>query len=110
MYPAPAATAATGDADAAGLVRACTALWTATLSLMAAFMQNPAPAHRCLLARRIANNLHVLAQQECFTAECRATFGRLSRRWNARASALAGHADRPRGGVGPWLTTLLRSR
>jgi len=36
------------------LAAANRALWTATLALMTAFMQSTAPAHRYLLARRIA--------------------------------------------------------
>ena len=45
------------NADTLALSRACSALWTATLSLMAAFMQTSAPAHRYLIARKIARNL-----------------------------------------------------
>ena len=48
-------------ASACPLERACVALWSATLSLMAAYMQQPAPAHRLLLARRIAANFDILA-------------------------------------------------
>ena len=62
--------------DAAALADACRALWLATLGLMTAFMQQPAPAHRLLLARRIARNLETLAAQDCFSADCRATFAR----------------------------------
>lgn len=82
------------------LSQACAALWTATLALMTAFMQTPAPAHRYLIARKIAKNLHLLHEQDCFTAECRLIFSNLSRRWNAKADDLAPREDRPRGGFG----------
>ncbi len=80
------------------LAQASRALWIATLSLMTAYMQNPAPAHRLLLARRIARNLDTLAHQECFAAGCRATFERLARRWQARAGQAAPEAP-VRGGL-----------
>jgi hypothetical protein len=70
------------------LSQACSALWLATLSLMTAFMQAQAPAHRLQLARRIAGNFRTLQQQECFSADCRERFARLGRRWQARADAL----------------------
>jgi hypothetical protein len=66
------------------------ALWLATLALMSAFMQNQAPAHRLLLARRIARNFDTLRQQECFSPECRGRFARLVTRWNAQADRLQG--------------------
>lgn len=90
------------DADvlSLSLSRACGALWIATLSLMAAFMQTSAPAHRCLLARKISRNLATLQEQECFTLACRASFSRLSRHWNEKAEQLARQEDRPRGGLG----------
>lgn len=84
----------------AQLARACTALWTATLSLMVAFMQTRAPAHRYLIARRIARNLATLNEQECFSAQSRATFSKLARRWNDKADRLAREEQRPRGGIG----------
>ena len=84
--PAPAAAPA---APALQLAQACRALWVATLSLMTAFMQMQAPAHRYLLARRIARNLETLAGQECFDAGCRARFARLAPRWRARAQQFA---------------------
>jgi hypothetical protein len=71
------------------LSQASRALWSATLSLMTAYMQHQAPAHRLLLARRIARNLDTLARQECFTSGCRATFGRLALRWQGLADQLA---------------------
>ena len=67
------------------LAAANRALWTATLALMTAFMQTPAPAHRYLLARRIARNLETLSGQDCFDQGCRATFARLATRWQARS-------------------------
>jgi hypothetical protein len=88
------------DPHAVTLSRACTALWTATLALMTAFMQTPAPAHRLLIARKIARNLRVLHEQDCFTAECRVIFSNLSQRWTAKADVLARQEDRPRGGSG----------
>lgn len=75
--------------QAAQLAAASRALWTATLALMTAFMQVPAPAHRCLLARRIARNLETLAGQDCFDAGSRASFARLSDRWLARSRSYA---------------------
>ena len=82
---------ATGPArqQAVRLADASRALWMATLSLMTAFMQTPAPAHRCLLARRISRNLDTLSRQECFDAGCRARFERLARRWQSRAEQFA---------------------
>lgn len=71
------------------LAAANRALWLATLGLMTAFMQMPAPAHRLQLARRIARNFETLAQQECFDRGCQASFERLGRRWQARALQLA---------------------
>ncbi|HSV35399.1 MAG TPA: hypothetical protein VLI46_07570 [Ramlibacter sp.] len=80
----------------AALTQAAAALWSATLSLMVAFMHNTAPAHRYLIARRIANNFATLRQQECFAPECRATFGRLFERWTRKAERLSPHAATPR--------------
>ncbi|MCR6679031.1 hypothetical protein NVV43_26420, partial [Escherichia marmotae] len=54
----PSAVPASEHAQA--LADACRALWLATVSLMTAFMQTQAPAHRLLLARRIARNLDTL--------------------------------------------------
>ena len=70
------------------LPQARRALWLATLSLMAAFMQTQAPAHRLLMARRIARNFDTLREQECFSDECRVRFGRLAARWRAQAERL----------------------
>ncbi|TFZ02509.1 hypothetical protein EZ313_14705 [Ramlibacter henchirensis] len=66
------------------------ALWLATLSLMTAFMQTQAPAHRCLMARRIARNFETLREQECFSQDCRRQFARLGARWHAQADRLQG--------------------
>jgi hypothetical protein len=97
------------DADALALSRACTALWVATLSLMAAFMQTPAPAHRYLIARKIARNLATLREEECFTPACRARFSKLSQRWSDKADQLARQEDKPRGGLG-FLLPLWKAR
>jgi hypothetical protein len=71
------------------LQQASAALWLATLSLMTAFMQTGAPAHRYLLARRIARNLDTLRHQECFPQRTRETFAKLSKRWHGRAEQLS---------------------
>ena len=97
-------------ADAFALSRACAALWMATLSLMTAFMQTAAPAHRYLLARKIAKNLSVLREQDCFTAECRMIFSNLAQRWTAKADQLAQPEDGPRGGIGLLQPAMLRLR
>lgn len=97
------------DDQALALSRACTALWVATLSLMAAFMQTPAPAHRYLIARKIARNLATLHEEECFTADCRARFANLSQRWSDKADQLGRQEDRPRGGIG-FLQPLWKAR
>lgn len=107
-----ATTVACGDraSETLALTRACTALWVATLSLMTAFMQTPAPAHRYLIARKIAKNLHLLREQEeVFTAECRMIFADLARRWTAKAERLA-PGDRPRNGMGLLQRVALKVR
>ena len=81
------------------LAQANRALWVATLSLMTAYMQTPAPAHRYLLARRVARNLDTLSRQECFDAGCRASFSRLARRWQVRAEQVAPEGPRPAGAL-----------
>jgi len=92
------AAAAPSAAQLAALTEACGSLWLATLSLMTAFMHQPAPAHRYLLARRIANNLDTLRQQECFDAATRASFSKLATRWQRKADLLSpGAARRPAG-------------
>lgn len=97
LSPPPAA-AAPERGQAAVLADACRALWLATLSLMTAFLQTQAPAHRCLLARRIAGNLRTLSGQPCFDDACRATFARLSDRWSAQAEQYAPSENRSGGG------------
>jgi hypothetical protein len=82
------------------LAAACRALWLATLGLMTAYMQVQGPAHRVLLARRIAFNLETLSQQESFGADCRGRFRMLASRWQARAASLAPRQDRRRDGTG----------
>ena len=114
MHTDTAAEAAATDHrrnDSEALARACTALWVATLSLMTAFMQTHAPAHRHLIARKIAKNLGILCQETCFTAECRMIFSNLSQRWSAKAEQLAQHGstdERPRGGIGMLQTAMLK--
>lgn len=91
------------------LTHACTALWVATLSLMTAFMQTTAPAHRYLIARKIARNLATLREEEAvFSAECRMIFNNLSQRWSANADRLAPR-ERPRGGMGLLQAALLKA-
>jgi len=92
------AAAAPSAAQLAALSQACGSLWLATLSLMTAFMHQPAPAHRYLLARRIANNLATLREQECFDAPTRASFSKLAARWQRKADLLSPAAtERPAG-------------
>jgi len=78
------------------LHEASRALWLATLSLMTAFMHTQAPAHRYLIARRIARNFETLTNQDCFPADCRQRFARLGARWHRHADRLQG---RPEPGV-----------
>ena len=91
------------------LTRACNALWVATMALMTAFMQNPAPAHRDLIARKIARNLGTLREQDCFTTECRMIFSNLAAHWITRADQLAVNDERPRGGIGLLRPRLLKA-
>jgi hypothetical protein len=101
--------AGTRISESLALSRACAALWVATLSLMTAFMQTNAPAHRYLIARKIAKNLGMLCEEPCFTAECRLIFSNLSRRWTARADQLAPDEHR-RQGIGLLQAALSRLR
>ena len=104
LIPHSPAPAQTSVSPALQLAQASRALWSATLALMAAFMQTPAPAHRYLLARRIGRNFKTLSEQECFDAGCRARFGRLAARWLTRSEEFAPEGTaRPRGG---WLRLL----
>jgi len=112
MKPLPSAQAAAASAPAAAdpsqmraLAQACQSLWSATLSLMTAFMQTPAPAHRLMLARRIARNYCTLADQPCFDDKTRASFSRLNARWAAKVERLTpGYQEA--GALG-WLRKLL---
>lgn len=98
---------ALSESDRRALAGASYALWLATLSLMTAFMQNPAPAHRLLLARRISSNFDTLRQQDCFATVNRQAFERLALRWQEQARLLA-PAPRPAGlGIGALLSGLL---
>jgi hypothetical protein len=92
LSPTAAPAALVGPA-AVQLAQANRALWIATLSLMTAFMQTPAPAHRYLLSRRIARNFETLSGQDCFDTGCRASFGRLAKRWQARSEQFAPDQD-----------------
>lgn len=85
---APSASPPPASSPPDQLAIASRALWLATLSLMTAFMQTPAPAHRLLLSRRIARNFRTLADQECFDSGCRTRFLRLAARWQSRAEGL----------------------
>jgi hypothetical protein len=91
------------------LQQASVALWLATLSLMTAFMQTSAPAHRYLLARRIARNLDTLRNQECFPQRTRETFAKLSRRWQGRAEQLSPAPAAPAGFLGRLQRVFVRS-
>ncbi len=114
MHQEPAAHAAPDEArarDQLALTRACSALWVATLSLMTAFMQTAAPAHRYLIARKIARNLGMLRNEEAvFSPECRMIFGNLAQRWSAKADRLAPTQEPPRDGVGLLQAALARLR
>ena len=77
------------------LAEASRALWSATLSLMTAFMQTQAPAHRYLLARRISRNFDTLSRQDCFDTGCRSSFTRLAARWQARAEQFSPTPTQP---------------
>ena len=114
MKVVPAAEAVPNEAaandDRLALQRACAALWVATLSLMTAFMHNNAPAHRYLIARKIAKNLTMLGEEEqVFTVESRMTFSVLAQRWTAKADQLARQNERPRGGAGLLQPGLLKT-
>ena len=98
---ADAATAESRARDKLALTQACSALWVATLSLMTAFMQTAAPAHRHLIARKIARNLAMLREEEAvFSPECRMIFNNLAQRWSAKADRLAPGQERPRDRMG----------
>ena len=86
--------------DQAALSQACGTLWLATLSLMTAFMQTHAPAHRRLLAQHIARNFETLQSQECYSPRTRASFARLARRWQRRADGSSATGEAGEGVVG----------
>lgn len=88
------------------LAQACSALWLATLSLMTAFMQTRAPAHRLLLARRITRNFQTLQRQDCFSTDCRERFARLALRWDGQARDCGPEQDQPQGGGRGMLAAL----
>ena len=104
----PSRYAGATEAQVAALTQACNALWAATLSLMVAFMQTQAPAHRYLMARKIARNFATLQEEECFTPESRESFARLAARWTVKADRLAPQPDRPHGGIRMLLPEFLR--
>lgn len=79
------------------LEQACNALWLATLSLMTAFMQTAAPAHRYLLAHRIARNFDTLRAQECYGDDARERFAKLAQRWARKADLLSPQPHEPPG-------------
>jgi hypothetical protein len=91
------------------LEQASIALWFATLSLMTAFMHTGAPAHRYLLARRIARNFDTLRSQECFAPGTRASFEKLARRWHRRAEELSPTRAAPAGLFGRLQRVFARS-
>ena len=97
-------------AELQALSQACSSLWLATLSLMTAFMHQPAPAHRYLLARRIARNFGTLREQpEAFDRATLEQFARLEERWTTKAERLSPQrAEAP--GVFARLQRLLTSR
>ena len=99
---APVAQPAAHADQVQALAEACHALWSATLSLMVAFMHTSAPAHRYLLARRIARNYETLLREgDCFTPEARASFAKLASRWADKAEKLSPQQQgRPTGGLG----------
>lgn len=100
MNPVPS------KAELAALSQACASLWLATLSMMTAFMQQPAPAHRLLLARRIARNFATLqAQPECYSRTTLEKFAQLEQRWRLKAERLSPAGEEQASGV---LTRLQR--
>jgi len=66
-------------------------------------MHTGAPAHRYLLASRIARNLSTLREQECFNETTRVKFSRLALRWKKKADALSPAAPRRRSLFERWL-------
>ena len=102
-------TAAPSTAELAALSQACSSLWLATLSLMTAFMTQPAPAHRYLLARRIARNFATLREQpECFSAATLKKFEAMEARWTKKAERLSPVREEPAGVLGRLQRLLAR--
>ena len=97
MPSSPAASSLSALSDS--LAAANRALWLATLGLMTAYMQTQAPAHRYLLAGRIARNFQTLSTQDCFDSTCRARFDRLAQRWQANAARCAPEPAPATGGL-----------
>jgi hypothetical protein len=95
----PFAASLAADQPPLTLQQACNALWLATLSLMTAFMQTAAPAHRYLLARRIARNFTTLRDQECYSDDARESFAKLAQKWERKAQLLSPHREEPQEGV-----------
>ena len=94
--------------QAAQLAQACHALWLATLSLMTAFMQAPQPAHRLLLARRVARNLRTLQERPSpFDEKSLAKFAQLQQRWDRKVQALSPEGEQVESGAMGWLRRLL---
>jgi hypothetical protein len=95
--------------DLQDLAEACKALWLATLSLMTAYMRTQAPAHRHLLARRIASNLRTLHAQPCYGPDTCERFERLAHRWEGLARQHhPDHPPAPREGLLALLRRLAR--
>lgn len=97
MQSHPADTALAPSDPQQALAQACNSLWLATLSLMTAYMHNAAPAHRYLLAKRIARNFSTLHEQECFGPGTRSRFARLAQKWERTAQTLSPHTEQPTG-------------
>ena len=86
--------------EAHTLTLACNALWLATLSLMVAYMQTRAPAHRYLIARNVARNFETLQDEPSFSHESRESFRRLALRWTEKASLVAQQENLPVRNIG----------
>lgn len=72
------------------LAQACRSLWLATLALMTAYLHTRAPAHRQLLAARIARNFGTLVREApAFAPQAQPRFAALARHWQAIARAHA---------------------
>jgi hypothetical protein len=98
--PACSAPAQVHACPAQQLASAYRALWLATLSLMTAFMQTQAPAHRHLIAGRIGRNFETLSHpNDCFDSGCRATFAGLAQHWAQKAEQFAPQSRDERKGV-----------